>query len=68
LRSNCWVGGVLNLLFSPVTAGRGLLKEQDAKTSKSPKRKFFLLIFSPPLIFSFLKRNKIQNAKQIKDL
>jgi len=62
------VDGVLNLLFSPAIAGRGLLKEQDAKTSKSPKRKFFLFLFSPPLIFSFLKRNKKYNAKEIKEL
>jgi len=62
------VGGVLNLLFSPAPAGRGLLEEQDAKTSKSPTKEFFLFLFSPLLIFSFLKRNKNHYARKIKDL
>ena len=33
----------------------GLPKEQDAKTSKSPEKIFFLFLFSPLLILSFLK-------------
>jgi len=61
------VGGVLNLLFKDRKAC-GLPEGQDAKTSKSPKRKFFLFLFSPHLIFSFLKRNKNHYARKIKNL
>lgn len=43
-------------------------QRQDAKTSKSPKRTFFPFLFSPPLIFSFLNKNKNRNAKQNKNL
>ena len=42
------------LLFSPATAGRGLLEEQDEKTSKSPTERFFLLNFLPPKSLSGL--------------
>jgi len=69
------VGEVFPHLLFKRRQARGLFEEQDAKTSKSPKRKaffrpkeFFLFLFSPPLIFSFLKRNKNHYARKIKDL
>jgi len=54
-------GGVFPHLLFKRRQARGLLEEQDAKTSKSPTKRFFLLNFLPLLIFYFLRKNK--NAK-----
>ncbi|MCX6356165.1 MAG: recombinase family protein [Candidatus Aureabacteria bacterium] len=44
------------------------VREIEQKTSKSPTKRFFLVNFLPPSIFSFLRKNKNANQRSYNDL